>query len=141
MKTDPRVSPYLFYDDLARAVTFLKKAFAFEERFVDRDSKTKKVTHATLSHGATEVMMGLTSVRDGLVRCRSPKTLRGINAGIYVFVSDVDAHYRKAKKAGAKILMEPEDMHWGDRLYCAADPEGQFWMFASTVRHVPADQR
>jgi uncharacterized glyoxalase superfamily protein PhnB len=49
---------------------------------------------------------------------------------VYVFVDDVDAHCARARAAGAKVLLEPADQPWADRMYCATDPEGQFWMFA-----------
>ena len=139
MKRNPRLSPYLYYSDLPRAVRFLTQAFGFKKRVLDRDEG--KLTHATLGHGDHEIMLGLTTVRDSFLRCRNPKTLRGVHGGVYVFVPDVDVHCRQAKKAGAKIMMPPEDMHWGDRMYCAADPEGHFWMFASTTRHVPVAKR
>jgi uncharacterized glyoxalase superfamily protein PhnB len=42
--------------------------------------------------------------------------------------SDVDAHYRQAKSAGATILTEPEDGPPGRR-YRAEDIEGHRWMF------------
>jgi uncharacterized glyoxalase superfamily protein PhnB len=51
-----------------------------------------------------------------------------------VFVHDVDGHCAHARRAGAKVLEEPGDRPWGDRMYCAVDPEGQFWMFAKRVR-------
>jgi uncharacterized glyoxalase superfamily protein PhnB len=45
-------------------------------------------------------------------------------------LEDVDAHCARARAAGLKVLLEPADQPWGDRMYCGADPEGQFWMFA-----------
>ncbi len=38
--------------------------------------------------------------------------------------ADVDALYERALKAGAKSLMAPEDMFWGDRYAQVADPFG-----------------
>jgi len=29
-----------------------------------------------------------------------------------------------------KSARSMDALHWGDRMYCAVDPEGQFWMFA-----------
>jgi len=48
--------------------------------------------------------------------------------GVLVQVDDVDAHYERAKKAGAIILSEPED-GFPARRYRAEDPEGHRWMF------------
>jgi uncharacterized glyoxalase superfamily protein PhnB len=66
----------------------------------------------------------------GLGLAKSARTLGALHAGVYVFVDDVDAHCERARSAGAKVLIEPADQAWGDRMYCATDPEGQFWMFA-----------
>ena len=130
--SNPACCPYLFYDDLPAAIAFLKEAFGFEERFVDRDPQGK-VTHAQLQLGAAVVMLGETGTHDGYRPRRSPAGSDGLNAGVYLFIDNVDEHTRKAVASGAKILMEPADMHWGDRLYCAEDPEGQFWMFATRI--------
>jgi PhnB protein len=123
--------PYLFYDDLAAAIAFLTGAFGFEEQFADRDDG--KVHHARLGRGGAVVMLGETGTYEGYMPRRSPSKSGSISSGIYVFVEDVDAHAERAKAAGAKITMAPADMHWGDRLYCAEDPEGQFWMFATPI--------
>jgi uncharacterized glyoxalase superfamily protein PhnB len=125
--------PYLFYDDVAAAIRFLVEAFGLEERFVDRDP-SGTVQHAQLGYRAGVVMLGATGTHAGYRPRKSPEALGGLNGGVYLFVDDVDAHARRAAGAGAKILMQPADMHWGDRLYCAEDPEGQFWMFATPRR-------
>src|SRR5438067_1254419 len=48
--------------------------------------------------------------------------------GVLVYVEDLDAHYARAKEAGARILSEPEDGYPGRR-YRAEDLEGHRWMF------------
>lgn len=48
--------------------------------------------------------------------------------GVLVHVDDVDAHFRRAKAAGATILSEPEDDPPARR-YRAEDLEGHRWMF------------
>jgi len=54
----------------------------------------------------------------------------------------VDAHFTRARSAGAEILAEPEDMFWGDRTYVAEDPEGHRWTFAQHVRDLlPEDMQ
>lgn len=126
----PPCCPYLFYDDLPRAIDFLKHAFGLEERRVERND-TGDVQHAQLGLGGAVVMLGGTGSWSGYRPRQSPEKLGGLNAGVYLFVGDVDAHAGRARAAGAKVLMEPADMPWGDRLYCAEDTEGQFWMFAT----------
>ena len=55
-----------------------------------------------------------------------------------VVVEDADAHYERAKAAGAEIAAEPTDQVYRSRDYSARDPEGNLWSFgmyrpASTV--------
>jgi len=122
--------PYLFYDDVGGAIRFLTEAFGLSERFVDRDAGGT-IHHAQLAYGSAVVMLGETGAHAGYRARKSPVGAGSLNAGVYLFVDDVDAHAQRARGAGAKIQMEPTSMHWGDRLYCAEDPEGQFWMFAT----------
>jgi uncharacterized glyoxalase superfamily protein PhnB len=46
----------------------------------------------------------------------------------WVFVDDLDAHFRQVQAAGATILSDIR--HTGYRAYTAADPEGHRWTFA-----------
>jgi uncharacterized glyoxalase superfamily protein PhnB len=117
---------------VAGAIEFLGSALGLEQRFVDRDP-SGTVQHAQLAYGAGVIMLGATGAHAGYRPRRSPEALGGLNGGVYLFVDDIDSHARHAEGAGAKILMQPTDMHWGDRLYCAEDPEGQFWMFATRL--------
>ncbi len=125
----PSVAPYLFYDDVDRAALFLEQAFGFTRIFESPDPDGG-LAHAQLAHGQSKVMLG--KVGPGLRPVRSARSVPALHAGVYVYVEEVDAHCARARKAGAEVLLEPSDQHWGDRMYCAVDPEGQFWMFAKT---------
>jgi uncharacterized glyoxalase superfamily protein PhnB len=48
---------------------------------------------------------------------------------ISVEVDDVDAHYRRAVAAGARVADELRDHSWGERTYWALDLEGHRWRF------------
>jgi uncharacterized glyoxalase superfamily protein PhnB len=73
---------------------------------------------------------------------QNPKRLGHVTQNLYVYVDDVDAHFERAKKAGARILEEPKDQFYGDRRYGAVDPEGHHWYFAQHVRDVaPQDMK
>ena len=61
---------------------------------------------------------------------------RGMRVGVgtqsaYVIVEDADAHYARAKAAGAEIVVEIEDQDYGGRLYSCRDPEGHLWNFGT----------
>ncbi len=128
----PDLAPYLFYDDVKRAADFLRDAFGFAVVFTSPDPHGG-LAHAQLAHGAGLVMLGHAG-GGGLNLARSAAKFDALHGGVYVFVDDVDAHCRRARAAGAHVLLEPADQPWGDRMYCAKDPEGQFWMFAKRLR-------
>ena len=130
MSTPPSVVPYLFYDDVERAARFIEEAFGFARVFESR-TPDGALAHAQVAHAGGVVMLGHTG--EGLRLVKSAGSLGALHAGVYVFVDDVDAHFTRARAAGAKVLLEPGDQPWGDRMYCAVDPEGQFWMFAKRL--------
>ena len=43
----------------------------------------------------------------------------------------LDAHYARAKAAGAEIVIDIADQDYGGRLYVCRDPEGHVWNFGS----------
>ena len=48
-----------------------------------------------------------------------------------VVVTDADAHYARAKAAGAAIVIDIADQDYGGRGYACRDPEGHLWWFGS----------
>ena len=127
----PSLAPYLFYEDIQRAVHFMQEAFGFRVVFTSPDP-AGGLAHAQLAHGTGLLMLGHAG-DGGLGMVKRADALPALHAGTYVFVDDVDAHCARARGAGIKILQEPDDRPWGDRMYCAVDPEGQFWMFAKRL--------
>ena len=51
--------------------------------------------------------------------------------GLYVYVQDVDAHYKKVKRFKGITASAPQDTFWGDRMYDVVDRDGHRWSFAS----------
>ena len=132
----PRITPYLLYEDAGAAVDWLVDAFGFEERERMADGEGK-VNHAEVALADGVVMLGCPGPD-----YQSPKRSGHSHAYVHLYVDDVDAHFEKAKAAGAKILLEPEDQFYGDRRYSAEDPEGHQWFFAQHVRDVaPEDMK
>jgi PhnB protein len=131
------VVPYLLYKDVGKALAFYAKAFGFVEdgeRFTGKDGK---ISHAAMrvSPGGDIFMMGCPGPK-----FKNPKKLGTPTALMYINVDNVDKHFAKAKKAGAKILGKLEDTFYGDRRYGAADPEGHQWYFAQHVRDVSLEE-
>jgi uncharacterized glyoxalase superfamily protein PhnB len=117
------VFPWLTYDDAPAAIAFLEKAFGGEVGTLDT-SPEGSVTHAEIKFGNGLVMVG--SAGPGLPASAGTS---GHGTGIYVVVDDVDAHYARARAAGADVT-EPRD-HGYTREYGARDPEGNVWHFGT----------
>ena len=60
--------------------------------------------------------------------CRSPASVGGKNTQlIHVHLeTDVNAHCEHARAAGAKIIMEPQDQFYGDRVYRSRSRRGGY---------------
>ncbi len=50
--------------------------------------------------------------------------------------TDIDAHFARARAAGAEVFVEPQTQFYGDRTYRCRDPEGHIWTVAQTVTEV-----
>jgi uncharacterized glyoxalase superfamily protein PhnB len=53
-----------------------------------------------------------------------------------VFLDDVDAHFARAKAAGAEILEEPHETVYGEYQWASTDIEGHHWLFFRHARDV-----
>ncbi len=133
-----RVVPYLTYRDAPAALEFLCKAFGFEERF-RLPMPDGRLGHAEIGYQDNVLMLASAFPEMGLA---SPSELTGLHAQVLCYVDDVDAHFARAREAGATIEAEPQDQFYGDRNYRAVDPEGHRWIFATHVRDVaPEDMK
>ncbi len=120
-----RFIPYLSYQDAPAAIDFLARAFGFEERS-RYPMPDGRIGHCELDLAGDALY--LASAYDEMGFC-SPRSLEGVHGQVYVQVDDVDAHFARAREAGATIVAEPADEH-GTRMYRALDLEGHRWMFA-----------
>jgi uncharacterized glyoxalase superfamily protein PhnB len=54
-----------------------------------------------------------------------------VTQGLYVVVSDADAHLARAKAAGAEIVLDIETKDYGGRDYTCRDIGGYVWTFGT----------
>ena len=120
------VTPYLYYEDLEAALSFLASAFGFTAFGEQVRDDQGRLTHAAAQLGENVVMMGYPGPE-----YRNPHRLGQTTFSLYVNIDDVDAHYAQAKAAGAKIIETPMDTPYGHRRYGATDLEGHEWYFAA----------
>lgn len=121
-----RIIPVLVYRDIAAAQAFLVKAFGFREGRLDRDGEGD-IVHAEVHHGADTIWIHRVTAAHGMSAVRKDSA----SSGLVVHVEDVDAHFARARAAGAVIDSEPRDQEYGQREYGARDPEGHRWWFAT----------
>jgi len=123
------ITPYLYYEDLAGAMKFLSGAFGLKKHGKPMRGKDGKLNHAAMKLGDDFIMMGHPEPK---YKC--PKRLGQATQSLYVNVLDVDEHFARAQRAGAKILEEPQNTFYGHRRYGAEDPEGHQWYFAHEIK-------
>lgn len=122
------ISPVLRYTHAKAAIAQLTEAFGFTEDAV-YEGEDGTVLHAELSQGNGVIMIG-SKTDEGVLG----EALKGAGPGlVYVAVPNVDAHFERARDAGADILTEPTDKSYGGRDYLARDLEGTVWSFGTYV--------
>lgn len=97
------VLPHVVYHNLADAIVWLSKTLGFQEHY----RYGEPLSGAQMYLGKAYIM-----VRRARAGEASPKRLGYGTQSLTIFVDDVDAHYRRAKAAGAKILEEPHVPFW-----------------------------
>lgn len=128
-----RVIPVLTYRDIAAAHDFLVEAFGFAAGGVHRTPEGTPV-HGEVRAGETAIWLHRVTAEHQL---DSPLAVDVANSGLVVHVDNVDAHYQRARAAGAQIDSEPVDQPYGQREYGVRDLEGHRWWFAAPVNARP----
>jgi PhnB protein len=126
----PWIMPFLTVKDPDAALAFYQKAFGFEKK-MSMPGPDGKTMHAEVSWRGQVVMFGGETPENP---CKAPITL-GVRppSGLYVYVDDVDALFKRATAAGAKVDKAPADQFWGDRTCSLIDPDGHIWGFGTNV--------
>ncbi len=125
------VVPTLRYRDAPAALEWLCKAFGFEKHLVV-PGEGDTLAHAQLVFGNGMIMLG-SAGDDDFGRLQKPPAAAGgvCTSSPYIIVEDADAHYERARGAGAEIVMPLVDHDYGGRGYTCRDPEGQLWSFGT----------
>lgn len=132
----PRISVAVFYDEPARAIDWLCRAFGFEVR-LKVEGEDGGILHSELLLGEGVVMVADSKKTP---HRSSPRAVGGANTqSVMAYVDDVEAHCARARASGAKISIEPKttdygEEFWEDRGYEAEDLEGHRWWFTQRLR-------
>jgi len=129
-RTTATVIPCLRYRDAPAAIDWLCRAFGFQRHAVYQDGDI--VHHAQLVFGNGMVMLGSVQPGPWGGHMLQPDETGGRETqSACVIVHDADAHYARAKAAGARIVIDIADQDYGGRGYACHDPEGHLWWFGS----------
>jgi len=127
----PQLTLSLVVRSMQDSIRFYEQAFGFNLEF-SMPGPDGQMGHAQMSYLGARIMFGPEGAMGGTNR--APVTT-GTEAAAqcYVYCPDVDAFTARARAAGARILMEPVDMFWGDRIVHLEDPDGYRWAFATNI--------
>jgi uncharacterized glyoxalase superfamily protein PhnB len=123
------ITPYLYYEDVGAALSWLAKAFGLKAIGPKMKGPDGKIHHASMKIGEGMIMMGAPGGK-----YKNPRRLGQATQSLYVMVPNADKHFERAKKSGAKVLEEPADTEYGHRRYGMEDPEGHQWYFAHELK-------
>jgi PhnB protein len=98
------VTPYILVQGADKLIDFVKRAFDA------RETERYSTPDGTIGH--VEVRIG-----DSLIMISEAQgeEYKPMAARIHLYVEDCDAIYKRALKAGAMSIREPEDQFYGDR--------------------------
>jgi uncharacterized glyoxalase superfamily protein PhnB len=133
----PTLSSGVCYRDPRAALKWLQEAFGFTTSMIVENADGT-IGHSEMRLGEGLIMVGY----EWDARHKSPVSIGGVNTqSVHVQLeADIDAHFERARAAGAVVLREPVDQFYGDRSYMVADPEGHVWSFGQTFKTMTNDE-
>ena len=125
----PTVIPHLTVSDAKKAMAFYQAAFGATPGRV-ASTPDGKVMHADFRIGSSVIY-----INDPFGSVSGAGTIT-----LHVWSEDVDALWKRAVAAGAKVVMPLENQFWGDRYGNLEDPFGIVWALAQHVEDVPPEE-
>lgn len=125
------LTPYVIVQGADKLIQFMKQAFGAEEVFRVAEPD------GTIGHAEVRIGDSMLELSDG-GEAWPPRP-----AAIHLYVPDADRSYARALAAGAKSLIAPTDMPYGDREADITDPFGNNWYVGTRKQGgpVPAGMR
>lgn len=130
------VTPHLVCAGAADAIAFYTKAFGATE-LMRVPGPEGTLVHAAVRIGDSTVMLMDEAPQWGAT---GPASLGATPVSLHLYVEDVDTAFQRATEAGAKEVMAPADMFWGDRYGVVTDPFGHQWSIATHVRDLSPEE-
>jgi len=143
--TYEEVKPHLVVKphQVGDAIAFYKQAFGAEvvkKQTVKKQHPTgadKNVDHAHLRFGQADILL-VEETQELGSSVHTASSLHGTPVILHLDTNDVDAAFKKAVDAGAKVSEAVADQSWGQRYGKIIDPYGFVWSLASSLHRTHA---
>lgn len=132
-----RIIPRLVCKDAAAEIDFCLATFDAVE-LNRRMGPDNKAAHALLTIGNEMLMI---EAEWPSLPSRAPVPNGSSPVVIFVYVEDVDKTLAHAIAKGAKVVVQPQNQFWGDRIAWIMDPAGHVWTIASRIEETTAEER
>jgi PhnB protein len=130
------LTPFMVIKDATAAIEFYEKAFGAEKRGI-LNAPDGKVMHAEIKIGDSIIMI---SDEFPEMKTLGPLSRGGVSMSLMLYVTDADATFDKAVKAGCKVIVPLANQFWGDRYGKVSDPFGHEWSIGTHVEDVPMEE-
>jgi uncharacterized glyoxalase superfamily protein PhnB len=115
------------YRNASEAIEWLCRVLGFVRHAV-YPGPDGTIEHAELTLGGGMIMLGSIKQNEFGRYMKQPDEIGGAETRSgYLVVSDADEVYKRAKEAGAEMVMEIRDQSYGGRDFTCRDPEGHIW--------------
>ncbi len=130
-------APYLSVNDAGKAVAFYSKVFGTEPWLL-LNMPDGRVMHCEFRVGSSRFFLSDELPEHG--GTPSPATLGGTTVAVHLYVTDCDKIVKEMVDNGAELLMEPDDMFWGDRFARVRDPFGHEWGVSTQLKEISPEE-
>jgi uncharacterized glyoxalase superfamily protein PhnB len=127
------VLPHVYYKDVPVAMEWLGRTFGFVEHY--RYGQPNGAVSGAMVHFGNAWIMLKAAKENAL----SPAQLGYGTQSLTIFVEDVDAHYRKVKATGARIVEQLNQTVYGELQYGVLDLDGHHWLFSQHAKDLSPD--
>jgi len=124
------VIPVLGYPDVEMAIRWLCDVFEFTLRW-------QAGNHRAQLNAGDGVVAVTEQPLEGIHRLPGE---RYHSHSVMVRVEDVDAHFERSRRCGARILSPTADYPYGERQYTAEDLAGHVWTFSQSIADVAPEE-
>ena len=129
----PPITPYLTVKGANEAIEFYKKAFRATENARLPYEDGKRLMHAEISLYGGVVLLSDEFPEHDMVAAPATVTSSPVAVALHFErPADLDAAFKRAADAGARVETAPADMFWGGRFAALTDPFNHRW-----IMHAP----